>query len=203
LIAYTSVSHFGFIVLGIFSLTTTAQNGSTLYMVNHGFSTAALFLIAGMLIARRGSSKIEDFGGLQRAVPLLAGTFLVAGLSSLALPGLSSFVSEILVLIGSYQRYPAAAVVATLGIILAALYILLTYQRMFTGPRRDWSGGWKDLDRREVWVVAPLLAVILAVGFFPKPVLDVLDPAVRQTVQQTGATDPAATVAEDSTGGTK
>ncbi|MFN8074878.1 MAG: NADH-quinone oxidoreductase subunit M [Kineosporiaceae bacterium] len=203
LIAYTSVSHFGFIVLGVFSLTSTSQNGSTLYMVNHGFSTAALFLIAGMLIRRRGSARIDEYGGLQRAVPLLAGTFLVAGLSSLALPGLSSFVSEVLVLIGSYQRYPGATVVATAGIILAALYILLTYQRMFTGPKREYSGGWKDLDKREAWVVAPLLAVILAVGFYPKPVLDVLNPAVQQTVQQTGASDPAPAVADDATGGSK
>jgi NADH-quinone oxidoreductase subunit M len=191
LIAYTSISHFGFIVLGIFALTTTGQSGSTLYMVNHGFSTGALFLLAGFLIARRGSAQIADFGGLQRPTPLLAGTFLLAGLSSLALPGLSSFVSEILVLIGTFQRYPAAGVVATLGIILAALYILLTYQRMFTGERREFSEDWKDLGAREAWVIAPLLAVILVLGFYPKPVLDVLTPAVDRTMEQTGASDPA------------
>ena len=101
LIAYTSISHFGFIVLGIFAMTTQGQSGSTLYMVNHGFSTAALFLIAGFLISRRGSRLVGDFGGVQRVAPMLAGTFLVAGLSSLALPGLSSFVSEFLVLVGT------------------------------------------------------------------------------------------------------
>jgi len=194
LIAYTSVSHFGFIVLGIFAMTSTGQSGSTLYMVNHGFSTAALFLIGGMVIARRGSAQIADYGGLQRVTPLLAGTFLVAGLSSLALPGLSSFISEFLVLVGTFTRYPAAAIVATLGIILAALYILLTYQRMFTGPVREFAGGWKDMDAREAWVVAPLIAVIIALGFYPKPVLDVINPAISRTMEQVGVTDPQPTV---------
>jgi len=196
LIAYTSISHFGFIVLGIFAMTSSGQSGATLYMVNHGFSTAALFLIAGMISARRGgSTRIDDYGGLQRSTPLLAGTFLVAGLSSLALPGLSSFVSEFLVLVGTYTRYPVAAVVATLGIVLAALYILLTYQRMFTGPAQEYARGWKDLNLREAWVVAPLIAVIIALGFYPKPVLDVVNPAVAQIMTTTGVSDPAPTVA--------
>jgi NADH-quinone oxidoreductase subunit M len=194
LIAYTSISHFGFIVLGIFAMTSTGQSGSILYMVNHGFSTAALFLIAGMVIARRGSAQIADYGGLQRVTPLLAGTFLVAGLSSLALPGLSSFISEFLVLAGTFIRYPVAAIVATLGIILAALYILLTYQRMFTGPAREFAGSWKDMDAREAWVVAPLIAVIIALGFYPKPVLDVINPAISRTMDQVGVSDPAPTV---------
>ena len=98
-------------------------------------------------------------------------------------------------LVGTFTRYPAAAVVATVGIILAALYILLTYQRMFTGPAREFAAGWRDLDAREAWVVAPLIAVIIALGFFPKPVLDVLNPAVERTMQQVGVTDPAPTVA--------
>ena len=102
LIAFTSISHFGFIVLGIFAMTSSGQAGSMLYMVNHGFSTAALFLAAGMFIARYGTSRIADYGGLQRVTPLLAGSFLVAGLSSLALPGLSSFISEFLVLVGTF-----------------------------------------------------------------------------------------------------
>ena len=110
---------------------------STLYMLNHGFSTAALFLIGAMLVARRGSKRIPDFGGWQRVTPGLAGVFLVAGLSGLALPGLSSFISEFLVLVGTFQRYQAAAVIATAGIILAALYILLMYKRMMTGPKPE------------------------------------------------------------------
>ncbi len=190
LIAYTSISHFGFIVLGIFAMTTQGQSGSTLYMVNHGFSTAALFLIAGFLISRRGSRLISDFGGVQRVAPMLAGTFLVAGLSSLALPGLSSFVSEFLVLVGTYSRYEVAAVVATAGIILASLYILLMYQRTMTGEPNEHTARLRDLNTREAWVVAPLLAVIIALGFYPKPLLDVINPAVDRTMQQVGVSDP-------------
>jgi NADH-quinone oxidoreductase subunit M len=193
LIGYTSISHFGFIVLGVFAMTTTSQSGAALYMVNHGFSTAALFLIGGMLIARRGSQRIDDFGGLQRSTPLLAGGFMLAGLSSLALPGLSSFISEILVLIGTYTRYPAAGIVATSGLLLSAMYILLTYQRMFTGPVRAFAAGWRDMDRREAWVIAPVIAAILVLGAYPKRVLDVLNPAVARTMQQVGLSDPAPT----------
>ncbi len=190
LIAFTSISHFGFIVLGIFAMTSSGQAGSVLYMVNHGFSTAALFLAAGMFIARYGTSRIADYGGVQRVTPLLAGSFLVAGLSSLALPGLSSFVSEFLVLVGTFARYPVAAVLATLGIVLAALYILLTYQRMATGPVPESMKGAPDLRAREIWVMAPVLAVIVALGFVPKPVLDVINPAIEQTMVVVGVTDP-------------
>jgi NADH-quinone oxidoreductase subunit M len=159
-------------------------------MVNHGFSTAALFLIAGFLISRRGSRLIADFGGVQRVAPMLAGTFLVAGLSSLALPGLSSFVSEFLVLVGTFSRYEAAAVIATGGIILASIYILWMYQRTMTGEPNEHTSVFKDLNVREAWVVAPLLAVIIALGFYPKPLLDVINPAVARTMQQVGVTDP-------------
>jgi NADH-quinone oxidoreductase subunit M len=190
LIAYTSISHFGFIVLGIFAMTSQGQSGSTLYMVNHGFSTAALFLIAGFLISRRGSRLVSDFGGVQRVAPMLAGTFLVAGLSSLALPGLSSFVSEFLVLVGTYSRYQVAAVVGTGGIILASLYILLMYQRTMTGEPNEHTAKLPDLNVREAWVVAPLIAVIIALGFFPQPLLDVINPAVARTMHQVGVTDP-------------
>jgi NADH-quinone oxidoreductase subunit M len=190
LIAYTSISHFGFIVLGIFAMTTQGQSGSTLYMVNHGFSTAALFLIAGFLISRRGSRLIEDFGGVQRVAPMLAGTFLVAGLSSLALPGLSSFVSEFLVLVGTFSRYEFAAVVATGGIILASVYILLMYQRTMTGEPNEHTSVFKDLNVREAWVVAPVLAIIIGLGFYPQVLLDVINPAVARTMQQVGVTDP-------------
>jgi len=196
LIAYTSVSHFGFIVLGVFVMTTQGQSGSALYMVNHGFSTAALFLIGGFLISRRGSRLIEDFGGVQKVAPLLAGTFLVAGLSSLALPGLSSFVSEFLVLVGTFERYTWVGVVATLGIVLAALYILLMYQRTMTGPTPAVvTEKVHDLRGREMLAIAPLLVVIIALGFYPKPVLDVVNPAVDRVMHAVGATDPAPQVA--------
>ena len=194
LVAYTSVSHFGFIVLGIFAMTSQAQAGATLYMVNHGFSTAGLFLVAGMMISRRGSRLVADYGGVQRVAPILAGTFLIFGLSSLALPGLSSFVSEFLVLVGTFTRYPAAAVVATVGIILAAVYILLLYQRTMTGPVNDDTRGFRDLGAREAWVAAPVLAVILALGFYPKPLLDVITPTVNRTLVALDQRDPAPAV---------
>lgn len=174
LIAYTSVSHFGFIVLGIFAFSTVATQGSSFYMVNHGLSTGALFLLAGFLVARRGTARISAFGGLQRIVPVLAGTFLVVGLSSLSLPGLSTFVSEFLVLVGTFQVNEPAAIVATLGVVLAALYILLTYQRIFTGPVRPDLAVTPDLSTREKWVVAPLIALMLVLGFYPAPALDLV-----------------------------
>jgi NADH-quinone oxidoreductase subunit M len=204
LIAYTSVSHFGFIALGIFAMTTRGQSGSTLYMVNHGFSTAALFLIAGFLISRRGSRVIEDFGGVQKVAPVLAGTFLVAGLSSLALPGMSSFVSEFLVLVGTFERYTWAGIIATVGIVLAALYILLMYQRTMTGePPEAVREKVHDLRGREVLAIAPLIVVIIALGFYPKPVLDVVNPAVDRVMQSVGATDPAPQVEDLAAEGTQ
>ena len=193
LIAFTAISHFGFIVLGIFALTSVGGAGSTLYMVNHGFSTAGLFLLAGFLVARRGSKRIPDYGGWQRVTPVLAGSFLIVGLSSLALPGLSSFVSEFLVLQGTFMNYPWAAVIAALGIVLAALYILLMYQRIMTGPKPTFPGGESppDLSWREKVVVAPIIASFLFLGFFPKPVLDLVNPAVDRTLQIVGVADPA------------
>jgi len=193
LIAYTSISHFGFIVLGIFAMTTVSTAGSALYMVNHGFTTAALFLVAAMLVHRRGSKRIPDFGGWQRVTPVLAGVFLISGLSALGLPGLNSFISEFLVMVGTFQRYRVAAVIATAGIILSALYVLLMYQRMMTGPKPESAAGTADLTHREKWVVAPLIAVFIVLGFYPKPVLDVINPAVARTLQYVGVTDPAAT----------
>jgi NADH-quinone oxidoreductase subunit M len=190
LIAYTSVSHFGFIVLGIFAFTTQAQAGSTFYMVNHGFSTAALFIVAGYLISRRGSQRIADFGGVHKVAPLLAGSFLLAGLSSLALPGLAPFVSEILVFIGTFTQYKAAAVVATLAIVLSALYILILFQRTMTGPVAEGVEGMKEIRGREVAAIAPLLALIVALGFVPQVALNVINPAVERTLDQVGVTDP-------------
>jgi len=204
LIAYTSISHFGFIVIAIFAMTTTGGAGATLYMVNHGFTTAALFLFGGMLISRRGSRRIADFGGWQRLTPALGGAFLIAGLSGLGLPGLGAFNAEFLTLVGTFQRYQVAAVVATIGIILASLYILLTYKRMMTGPLPESAVGTHDLGVREKWVVAPLIALFLVLGFYPKPVLDIINPAVRTTLSHVGVSDPAPIVpVADVQGGTK
>jgi NADH-quinone oxidoreductase subunit M len=194
LIAFTSISHFGFITMGIFAMTTQGMSGATLYMVNHGFSTAALFLIAGWMIQRRNSSTISDFGGLQRITPVMAWSFFIAGMSSLALPGLSSFVSEFLVLVGTYTRYPVAAIIGTLGIVLAALYILIPIQKALHGPTTPGNESLPDLKLREKIAIAPVIAVIIAMGFYPKPVLDLINPTAEKVVTTAGFTDPAAKV---------
>jgi NADH-quinone oxidoreductase subunit M len=196
LIAFTSISHFGFIAMGIFALTTQGNSGATFYMLNHGFSTAALFLTAGWMISRRGSSTISDFGGLQRITPLLAWSFFIAGMSSLALPGLSSFVSEFLVLVGTYTRYPVAAIIGTIGIILAALYILIPVQRTLHGPTTAGNENLNDLNKRELLAIAPVIALIVALGFYPKPALDVINPAAKNTISKAGMSDPEPIVKE-------
>ncbi|MEQ4208099.1 NADH-quinone oxidoreductase subunit M [Actinopolymorpha sp. B17G11] len=191
LIAYTSVSHFGVIVLGIFAMTSLAQTGATLYMLNHGLSTAALFLVAGYFITRRGSAQIGDFGGVDKVAPVASGAFLFACLSGLALPGLAPFVSEFLALAGTFQRYEVAAVIATISIVLAALYMLILYQRTMTGPTATAVANMPDLRPREVVAVAPLIVLILGLGLFPGPALDVISPAVDSTMERVGVTDPA------------
>jgi NADH-quinone oxidoreductase subunit M len=193
LVSYTSVAHFGFIGLGVFAFTSQAQTGAVLYMVNHGLSTGALFLVIGFLIVRGRSRMTADYSGVANVAPILAGTFLVAGLSSLALPGLSTFISEFLVLIGTYTRYPVAAVLSALGVILAALYILLAYQRTMQGPVRlpaHLGEKMRDLNLREVLAVAPLIALMIFLGFYPKPLTDVINPAVDATMQDAGVSDP-------------
>ena len=196
LIAFTSISHFGFITMGIFAMTSQGMSGANLYMVNHGFSTAALFLIAGWMMMRRGSSTISDFGGLQRVTPVMAWTFFIAGMSSLALPGLSSFVSEFLVLVGTYTRYPVAAIIGTLGIILAALYILIPVQKILHGPTTPGNENLTDLNLREKISIAPVILVIVLMGFYPKPVLDLINPTSEQVVTNAGFSDPVAKVGE-------
>ncbi|MDL5155359.1 NADH-quinone oxidoreductase subunit M [Actinomycetospora termitidis] len=224
-VSYTSIAHFGFIGLGIFAFSQQAVAGSALYMVNHGISTAMLFLVVGMLAARGGSTQIADYGGVGKIAPVLSGLFLVAGLTTLSLPGTNSFVSEFLVLIGSWPREPVYTVIATVGIIFAALYVLWVYQRTMTGPLRGeavvgggpgaasaraLAGGpgfadpvdtdppsgtgtkarFGDLTGREIGVLAPLVLLIFLLGFFPQPVLDVINPAVSATMSEVGVPDP-------------
>ncbi len=217
LVAYTSVAHFGFIALGIFAFSSQAFAGATLYMVNHGISTGMLFVMVGMLIARGGSRRIADYGGVAKIAPLMAGCLLVAGLSSLALPGTNAFVSEFLVLVGSFPNEPVFTIIATVGIIFAALYVLWFYQRTMQGPvrgdavlaalERGGAGGpgamvdpgvaakrsttgFPDLSRREIGVLTPLIVLILVLGFVPGPVLDVINPSVAATMQEVGLPDP-------------
>jgi NADH-quinone oxidoreductase subunit M len=190
LVAYTSVAHFGFIGIGIFAFTRQGGSGAVLYMVNHGLSTGVLFLIVGLLIARGKSRLVSDYGGVSKVMPKLAGLFLVAGLSALALPGLSTFVSEFLVLVGTFTRHKGLAILATTGIILAALYVLILYQRTMNGVINEKVKKFRDLNAREVLAVAPLIALIIFLGVYPKPVLDVINPAVQYTLHDVGKTDP-------------
>ncbi len=190
LVAYASISHFGFIIMGIFAMTSQGQSGATLYMVNHGISTAALMLVAGFLISRRGSRLIADYGGVQKVAPVLAGTFLIGGLATLSLPGLAPFVSEFLVLVGTFTRYPAIGIIATFGIVLAALYTLVLYQRTMTGPVKAEVASMPDLRVRELMVVAPLIALLIFLGVYPKPVTDIVNPAVKQTMSHVQKKDP-------------
>ena len=192
LISFTSISHFGFITLGIFALTSQGLSGASFYMVNHGFSTAALFLVAGWMIQRRKSSQIEDFGGLQRVTPVMAWMFFIAGMSALALPGLSSFVSEFLVLLGSFAKYPVAAILGTTGIILAALYVLLTVQRSLHGEVKPGNEGLSDLTVREKIAIAPIVVVLVVLGFYPQPVLKIVNTTTNTVMQHIGVVDPSA-----------
>ncbi len=208
-IAYVSIAHFGFIALGIFAFSSQAMAGSVTYMINHSIATGMLILVVGMVIARGGSTRIADYGGMSKLTPLLAGMLLIAGLSTLSLPGTNSFVSEFLVLVGSYPNAPVYTIIATVGMIFAALYVLWLYQRVMTGPLRgdalvgaaggpgtmvDPEVGAKkaifDLNGREKAVLAPLLLLIVGLGVYPKPVLDIVTPTVAATMCEAGQTDP-------------
>ncbi|GIH09968.1 NADH-quinone oxidoreductase subunit M [Rhizocola hellebori] len=188
LISYTSIAHFGFIGIGIFAFTLQAGSGAVLYMVNHGLATGLLFLVVGMFVVRRGSTLVTDFGGAGKLVPLLAGVFFFAGMASLALPGLAPFVSEFLVLLGVFTVNQTVAVIATVGIILAACYVLWMIQRTTQGTLNPTlstvDGMSRDISKREMVVVAPLIVLLLALGFYPKPVLDVINPAVEATLTE-------------------
>ncbi len=194
LFGYVSISHFGFIILGIFVFTTQGQVGSSFYMLGHGLSTALLFMVAGYMITRRKSSAIAEYGGVSTPAPVLAGMMLLAGLTAVALPGLSTFISEFLVLLGTFARYPWVGAFATLGIILAAVYVLYFYQRTMTGEPSEKVKGMTDLNTREKVALAPIIAVVILLGFYPAPVLDVLNPYVDDVMAEVGATDPPPTV---------
>lgn len=195
LFAYSSMSHFGFIALGIFVFTSAGQTGSVIYMVAHGLSTAALFLTAGFLMSRRrDSALISDYGGVNKVAPVLAGFMLVAALSSLALPGLVSFIGEFLVLLGAFERYIWVGALATLGIVITAAYMLRLYQKTMTGPLNpglDADGNtMTDLKGREITALVPAAVLSIVLGFYPAPLLNVINPAVDWTMQTVGAVDP-------------
>jgi NADH-quinone oxidoreductase subunit M len=196
LFAYSSMSHFGFIALGIFVFTTWSMTGSTLYMLGHGLATAAVFLTAGFLMQRAGgSSAIATYGGVNKVAPVLAGFFLFAVMSAIALPGLASFVGEFLVLLGTFSRYVVVAVIASLGIVLAAAYGLRLYQKVATGPESPHVVGMTDLGGREVTSLVPVVLLTIVLGVFPAPVLNVVNPAVDRVMDSIGMTDPTPALA--------
>ncbi len=192
LIAYSSVSHMGFVVLGTFALNTTATSASVVQMINHGLSTGALFLLIGFLYERRHTRQIAAFGGLAKQVPVMAGLWLVVSLSSLALPGLNGFVGEFPILLGTFATNRTAAVLASFGAVLAALYLLWAYQRMFHGPLEGADNlNTVDLKPREVGVLAPIVALIVVIGVYPQPLFDVVEPAVDRVLVEVGIEDPS------------
>ena len=194
LIGLTSLSHFGFITLVIFVFSSQGGSGAILYMVNHGLGTAALFLVAGYIIKRRGTTLISEMGGLEKATPILAGLLLVAGLATLGLPGLSPFISEFLVLLAAFNYGWWVGALAVTGIVLAAIYVLWMYQRIMTGPTPVEVESTPDGTLRELAAVAPLMVALVFLGFFPKPLLETSNPYVADLMLHVGVTDDEPTV---------
>ncbi|HEX2058924.1 MAG TPA: NADH-quinone oxidoreductase subunit M [Actinomycetota bacterium] len=185
LIAYSSVAHLGFVVLGIFVGNVEGMSGGIIQMVSHGISTGALFMLVGILYERRHTRLIADFGGLAKSVPVLSGIFLLVTMSSIGLPGLNGFVGEFSVLVGTFVSYRWWVVPAAFGVVLAAIYLLWAYQRVFHGPvTSEENAAVSDLGPRELAMLAPLLVLIVAIGVYPKPFLERINPAAERVVQQ-------------------
>jgi NADH-quinone oxidoreductase subunit M len=185
LIAYSSVSHLGFVLLGCFALNAQGLEGGLLQMVNHGLSTGALFLMVGMIYERRHSRRIADFGGLWAVMPVFSAVFLLVTLSSIGLPGLNGFVGEFLILVGAFQvsRLRLLAALGTLGIIFAAVYMLWMYQRVVFGAvSHEETRRLPDLSARELATLVPILVLIVWIGVYPKPFTGVTESAVAQLV---------------------
>jgi NADH-quinone oxidoreductase subunit M len=184
LIAYSSVAHLGFVMLGIWALTLQSVQGALLIMINHGLSTGALFLIVGMLYERRHSRLVDAFGGIARVVPVLAAVLTIVALSSIGLPGTNGFVGEFLVLVGAFRTYPIPTAIATVGVIVAAMYLLRALQRViFNALDKPENERLTDLSAREIVVLAPILACIIWIGVYPKPILERMEPAARVLIE--------------------
>lgn len=182
LVAYSSVAHMGFIVLGSFALTSQAITGSVLQMVNHGVSTGALFILVGMIYERRKTRAIDELSGLQKAAPIMAGVFTISMLSSIGLPGLNGFPGEFLILIGSFETRRWWTVVAAVGVILAALYLLWAYQRVFHGEPTEADLETPEIRFGEAALLAPFVVAIVVMGVFPKPFLERIEPSVDDLI---------------------
>jgi NADH-quinone oxidoreductase subunit M len=192
LVAYTSVAHMGFVVLGVFALNVNGLQGGLVVMISHGISTGALFLLLGMLYERRHTRAIEDFGGIARVAPWFATAFVITALASIGLPGTSGFVGEFLALMGAFESHPKLAFAATLGVIFAAYYMLPMVQRVFfnkleTAENREIE----DLSPREMAILAPLCALMIVIGWHPTPVLERMEPSVRAVIERVEAAAPA------------
>jgi NADH-quinone oxidoreductase subunit M len=185
LVAYSSVSHLGFIVLGTFALTSAGLQGAVVQNVNHGITTGALFLLVGMIYDRRHTKKIADFGGLAKVMPVFAGFFLFMTFASIGLPGLNGFVGEFLVLVGSWATLPVYTGIAAFGVVLAAIYLLWAYERVFTGvPDKEENRRLLDLSGREIALLAPLAILALLLGLYPKILLDRSAPATEAVLDR-------------------
>ncbi|MEY4158611.1 MAG: NADH-quinone oxidoreductase subunit [Actinomycetota bacterium] len=182
LVAYSSVAHLGFIVLGTFAFTSQAITGGVMQMVNHGISTGALFLLVGMIYERRHTREISQLKGLQSVAPIFAAAFMVVMLSSIGVPGLNGFVGEFLILIGSFGNARWWVVVGATGVILAALYLLWAYQRVFHGEPDEENSSFAELRPREGMLLLAFIAAIVFTGVFPKPMLDRIEPSVKALV---------------------
>jgi len=186
LIAYSSVSHLGFVMLGIFALNPEGVDGAIYQMLNHGVSTGGLFLLTGMLYMRRHTREISEFGGLWKRVPVYAAIFMVVMLSSIGLPGLNGFVGEFLIMVGAFIRMRPAVVIAVLGVILEALYMLWTYERVMFGPiTKAVNETIGDLSGREIAVMVPIVALMLLMGLFPRPLISRMEPSVTAMLTRT------------------
>ena len=182
LVAYSSIAHLGFIILGTFALNTQGIQGATVQMINHGLSTGALFMLVGIIYERKHTRQISELSGIQKSAPVLAGVFTLVMLSSIGLPGLNGFVGEFLILLGTFTANRWWAVIAATGVILAALYLLWAYQRVFHGPQNQEDEPTKDLTNWERLTLLPLIVAIVFLGIYPKPMLDRIEPAVDKLV---------------------
>jgi NADH-quinone oxidoreductase subunit M len=199
LVAYSSVSHLGFVVLGVFAFTNQGVSGGVLQMVNHGLSTGALFLLVGMVYERTHTRDLGKMGGLATQMPWLTGAFLFAAFASVGLPGLNNFVGEFLVILGTFAANHVFGILASTAVVLAAIYLLWSYQRMALGPIRDEHRGLPDVSAREVAILAPILALLLVFGVYPKLVLDRIDPTAAAVVKEVAPAHPTDAVSFRST----
>jgi NADH-quinone oxidoreductase subunit M len=187
IVAYSSVSHLGFVMLGIFALNPQGLDGALYQMLNHGVSTGALFLLVGMIYVRRHTREVSEFGGLWKSVPMFAAVFMIVMLSSIGLPGLNGFVGEFLILLGTFIKSQRAAAVAVVGIVLGALYMMWAYERVMWGPiTKSVNETIKDLSKREIAVMVPLIALILLMGLYPRPLLSRMEPSIDLIIDRVG-----------------